>query len=233
MDGIDVPVSVQYAIGRGHRVRRPVKKSCGDFPRPSNYDDSSGLSSRALSWLDAVWNTLMTVKTMKKPALYGSACAAAVVLGALTGMALAQPSQQPSCGKFQLVLLPDHISYVDAGKAGVTVGDRRILSWQIKDKEGKPIGTQYTISTVMPGAPSDSYRVMADSVIAFDTGTLKVSALAPLRDPLDTGKSTDVDLEWTVQGGTGDFAGATGTVKTVPLGDGTYEIAFDLACAKQ
>lgn len=158
------------------------------------------------------------------------ACVAAAVFATLAGTALAQPSQEPTCGKFQLVRHADHVSFIDQGDTGASPGDRRVLRWQIKTKEGEPVASQYSTSTVMPAEPDGSNLVMADSVITFDIGTLRVSVLAPLSNPSDTRRSSDIELEWTVLGGTGDFRHATGTVKTIPLGNGTYDIVFDLSC---
>jgi hypothetical protein len=66
--------------------------------------------------------------------------------------------------------------------------------------------------------------------VLFDNGNLYWSNTQSLADPTDTSTSTAHAHEAAVQGGTGDFRHAHGSIFITPLGENTYDVSFDISC---
>ena len=164
--------------------------------------------------------------------VFGLALLAAPASAFLPGSALGQDAQQPFCGAFEAERHQDLITFINHGDEGVAPGDVRILRWQLVDQDGESIGVQHATSRVMHSDIEGSYPLMGASTFLFDNGILMASAFVESRDPSDTNTSSVRPLEWFVYGGTGEFAGATGSILTTPTGEGVYDIVFDLSCSQ-
>jgi len=164
--------------------------------------------------------------------VFGLALLAVPALTILPDSASGQDALEPFCGEFEAVRHQDLITFINHGNEGVSPGDVRILRWQLVDQDGEPIGVQHATSRVMHSDTEGSFPLMGASTFLFDNGILMASAFVESRDPSDTGTSSVRPLEWFVYGGTGEFAGATGSIVTTPTGDGVYDIAFDLSCSE-
>lgn len=149
-------------------------------------------------------------------------------------LALAGPGhaqQADACKPFKAIAHMDKITYHDHGEEGNSHGDRRILRWMLRDEQGEArIGTAHVVSTVLHAENKGEHPVMVDAIFAVDAGTIFTSILATLSDPSATDKSAETEQEWAVRGGTGAFAGVSGTLTTNPKGNGVYDVSFDISC---
>jgi hypothetical protein len=141
----------------------------------------------------------------------------------------ADPSED--CKAFEAVAHLHVITYHDHGEEGTSHGDRRILRWGLNDEDDSTrVGTAYVHSTVMHPETQGEYPTMVEIIFDLDKGTIFAILLAKLSDPSATDKSADHRQEMAIQGGTGAFAGASGTVTSVPQGEDVYRVTFDINC---
>ncbi|MEM7445943.1 MAG: hypothetical protein AAF414_21655 [Pseudomonadota bacterium] len=142
-------------------------------------------------------------------------------------------AQQPTelaCASFELERHLDRIAFIDHGDEGVSVGDQRVLRFDLTTQDGEAIGHQQVLATVVHGSLEGEHEMMIDGTAVFNAGLIRVSTIGPLRDPADTSTASADTLDWNVDGGTGVFIGAYGTMTTVPRGDGSYHVVFDISC---
>lgn len=144
--------------------------------------------------------------------------------------ARAQQPFDPTCAPLAIERQLDRVTFIDQGEEGVSVGDRRVLRFDLLSQDGALIGSQQVMATVVHGHMASAYEMMIDGTVILDAGMVRVSTIGPLRDPADTSTASADTLQWAVDGGTGAFAGAFGTMTTTPRGDGAYDVDFEISC---
>lgn len=156
--------------------------------------------------------------------------ALAALLPFLAAEGFAQDSAGPTCGTFEVVIRFDEGTPVDNGAEGPSPGDQRVLRYLAYDADDKQIGQMLITATVMPQRDDGDYDLHSHLVHNFSNGTI-VSVESPrLSAVLRPEISPDHVIEGAVTGGTGAFAGATGTTRAQPLENGVYRKTFALTC---
>lgn len=153
---------------------------------------------------------------MKHPSS-GAAALAAFLLAPLA-TANAQEPAAPVCGEMHLFQSIEEIQFVDTGAEGVDAGDRRILRWAVHDAAGEPFATFFVVTTVLQ-VLDEGEAAMAEGHVVFANGDIKVSVVDVLADAANTEQSNQAPIHWSINGGTGEFAGATGTLVNGPPAD--------------
>jgi hypothetical protein len=150
-----------------------------------------------------------------------------IAAGALLLIATAGAEAGPACGAFTLIGGEKGINVVDNPPAGKSPGDVRAGWRRLADDAGNPAGTVHYVAILTePGADGgdvltgDYYVRLADGVIAAQT-------VYQLPDSTDTSQRAQ-NAVLIVTGGTGTFAGATGTIELVAGEAPRY--VFDLRC---
>jgi hypothetical protein len=146
---------------------------------------------------------------------------AAAMVAALivpSGAALAQDPASPACGEMHLRQSAEDIQFIDTGAASVDPGDRRVLRWAVTDAAGERIGTFFVVTTVLQ-VLEDGDVAMAEGHVVFANGDIKVSVIDALTNAANTEQSNRAPITWSINGGTGVFAGATGTLVNGPPAD--------------
>lgn len=135
-----------------------------------------------------------------------------------TGPAMAQDAAAPVCGEMHLTQSAEEIQFIDTGAEGVDAGDRRILRWAVTDASGARLGTFFVVTTVLRVTDTGDIG-MAEGHVVFANGDIKVSVINALTNAADTERSNPSPITWSINGGTGAFAGATGTLVNGPPAD--------------
>jgi len=120
------------------------------------------------------------------------------------------------------------IKVVDLGAKGVTPGDMYVFDSDVVDADGgKKVGHVYGMQTAIT-VKKDREIVQANITYRFDDGSsLTIGGLGEY--PLgDIGLFKNKPFERPIVGGTGTYAGATGTDTTVRLADGRYQHTFHI-----
>ena len=150
----------------------------------------------------------------------------AVAVAAVTSAVwLVSASAAPS-GSFTLVASLDRHSLVrvDARPQGTTAGDVIVFSTSLR-RDGKPDGRAEFVQTVVdPRYRGVSMR--ADLLLADGTLELQGAGLSR-RAPGGARPSSETDMA--VVGGTGAYAGATGSIKLIPSGRTTQRLEVTLS----
>lgn len=122
-------------------------------------------------------------------------------------------------------------TYIDLGAPGDSVGDQRIWQFDAKTLDSQPVITDWIMTTT---GSSNSVAGMESRVtkgvfsfgeMAKDTILLEGIGLYPT---VGSTLKSDTVLQRAVIGGTGRYAGATGTVTSTHLPDNTWQHSFDL-----
>jgi hypothetical protein len=121
-----------------------------------------------------------------------------------------------------------HLKTVDLGPPGKSSGDIYVFDSPLLDSaEKETIGKAYGSQTSI-ALDSDSETVQA--MITYDFGDgdrITVGGIGQYPRG-DTGLVKNQEFERPILGGTGKYAGADGTVKTVRRADGSYEHTFEI-----
>jgi hypothetical protein len=142
----------------------------------------------------------------------------------------AQDSTGLSCGTFEVVIRYDTGTPVDNGVEGPSPGDQRIIRYLVYDADDKKMGQMLITATVMPQRDDGDYDLHSHLVHSFPNGTI-VSVESPrLSEVLRAEISPHHVIEGAVTGGTGAFAGTTGTTRAEPMENGVYKKTFLLTC---
>lgn len=143
----------------------------------------------------------------------------------ITGSALAESTFTVSHGK-----TPDPV-YVDLGTPGDSVGDQRIwnFSGQSDDRQSVVMDWLMTTTRLADGKVELERRV-ALGIFTFGqdgADSLLIQGVG-LYPPAGSTVKVDTSLERAVIGGTGKFSGASGSVVSIHLDDGTWKHEFRL-----
>ncbi|MCP4386455.1 MAG: hypothetical protein GY798_34445 [Hyphomicrobiales bacterium] len=158
------------------------------------------------------------------------------VLGA-AALILAGTGASAECGPIMLESVPgtrqayfhDH-----DGSGGPSAGDKRGGHRQVRASDGERTGTAYWINTVRAvGADGVPQAIEVELVLALDDGVLFVtqvheSAVEDYHLPETT--TVPPTAHWSIHGGTGAYADASGTVEITFDDDGESSYDLDLAC---
>lgn len=145
------------------------------------------------------------------------ASAAFVMMGAAaaTPVSAQAPAAGPACGDMQLFESAESVTFVDTGAEGVDPGDRRVIHSLVSNAAGDHVADFYVITTVMTSTDGADVA-MATGHIKFTNGDIMLSSIVVLPNAADTEASTRDPIHWSINGGTGAFAGAIGTVINAP-----------------
>jgi hypothetical protein len=150
-----------------------------------------------------------------------------IAVVAATLMAGAAHAADPACGAFTLIGGEKGVNVVDNPPAGKSPGDVRAGWRRLADEGGVPAGTVHYVAVLTePGAVGGDV-LAGDYYVRLAGGTIAAQTLYQLADAGDTSQKAQ-NAVLIVTGGTGDFAGARGTVEIVAGEAPRY--VFDLAC---
>ena len=156
------------------------------------------------------------LKRILIPAVAAAAVASAVPLAS----APAAPS-----GSFTLVASLDRHSMVtvDARPKGTSPGDVFVFSTSLR-RDGKPDGRAEFVQTVV----DPRYRgISMRADLLLSDGTLELQGAGLSRRAPGGAKPSETDMA--IVGGTGAYAGASGSVKLVPSGRTTQRLEITLS----
>jgi hypothetical protein len=120
----------------------------------------------------------------------------------------------------------------DAAPAGVSPGDQTAFAGPLRDARGKRrVGTARGVQTTV--AVEDGLQTVASQLtyVVRGRGTLVVGGLSRYPASGTTGTIRGALPDRPVIGGTGDFAGAHGVLRTVRTRDSSYRLTFSLSGA--
>ena len=118
---------------------------------------------------------------------------------------------------------------MDHAGTGVGVGDARAGQGRLLDENGNEIGRSYFHSVVVPGADEGFHTVMGTGHSVFANGMISTSGVIQIPDPTSSATHTQ-EFEYAIVGGTGDFAGARGTMRAFTDDQGRRVTVFDAVC---
>ncbi|MCC7319741.1 MAG: hypothetical protein IT542_02060 [Rubellimicrobium sp.] len=117
---------------------------------------------------------------------------------------------------------------LDLGPEGPSPGDQRIFSFPGTDSTGQPVHMYGVMTTLALAGAADAFDVRSNAMtFAFAGGTILTQGLG-LYPPQGSTLAAETVLERAVIGGTGEFAGARGTLVSRHLPDDTWEHEFHL-----
>lgn len=122
-------------------------------------------------------------------------------------------------------------TYLDLGPAGDSIGDQRIWEFGGTTAEGEPVVMDWVmITTGQPDAAQGLESRITSAVFAFGKGPgdrilLQGIGMYPIKGSTVKMDST---LERAIIGGTGRYAGASGTVVTTHMDDGTWRHVLNI-----
>lgn len=115
-------------------------------------------------------------------------------------------------------------TYIDLGSPGDSVGDQRIWQFDAKTPEGQPAVMDWIMTTTGKAQSSGLESRITLAVVSFPDAKdnhIVIQGVGFYPAKGSTVK-TDATLVRAVIGGTGKYAGASGTVLTTHLPDGTW-----------
>lgn len=147
-------------------------------------------------------------------------CLSCAVAGAAF-LAVAAPALAKPGPTLRLTLDPNRSTPVDLAPAGPSAGDRWAIDSRVLDASGAVVGTFRADQTAIAVGP-DSQTVQTQGVLELTDGSITLAGVA--RAPLTrTGLTVGDSYVRAVTGGTGRYAGASGTFVTRGRPDGVYE----------
>jgi hypothetical protein len=117
---------------------------------------------------------------------------------------------------------------LDLGPAGLSSGDVNVFNGPITSPLGKRIGIVRGTQTMVA---VDGGALTMSSTVTYELrgrGQIVVGGVAPSATAASAGPLKLRRFDRAVLGGTGDFAGAHGSLRTVRRADGTYRLTFSL-----
>ncbi|WP_421725193.1 hypothetical protein [Bauldia sp.] len=165
--------------------------------------------------------------------------AACLTFSVTVGIALATETglaQGRACDELTLVSMNDHreVHFVDFDNDGPSIGDRRIGHRRLVDKDGNVIADRVWTVTVQEVDDAGEPTVTAsEAVTLFEDGNIftRVDNRDPVNvDDLTTMHSNAQRPPQAIIGGTGAYAGATGTLEVIRGKDNQMTFVFALDC---
>ncbi|MCP4386052.1 MAG: dirigent protein [Hyphomicrobiales bacterium] len=153
---------------------------------------------------------------------------AAFGLAAVTGQPV-QAAEAPHCGKFNVYPGEVEVRHVDHEESGLGVGDSRIGLVRIYNEQRTEIGFESFHSKIVPGNEDGYYRLVLNAHMTLPNGYISYIGTYRMSDPSKP-SPPQTDNSYPVVGGTGEFAGARGSVRFFNDDEGRRVAAFDLTC---
>ena len=151
--------------------------------------------------------------------------ATVLLLSALAAPACAGQSMTLTHGK------APNPTYIDLGAPGESIGDERIRQFEARSDDGEAVVMNWVMLTMgdVAGSPGIERR-MTSAVFTFSSSPSDTILVQGLGLYPSTGATVKIDatLERAVIGGTGKFAGASGTLVTTHLDDGSWQHVMHL-----
>ena len=120
-------------------------------------------------------------------------------------------------------------TYIDLGDSGQSVGDQRIWHYDGQDdKNGKVTMDWVMTTTATANKPEILESRITLGIFSFSTEAkdrILIEGIG-LYPPSGSTLKADVTLERAIIGGTGRFAGASGSIVSTHLDDGTWKHVF-------
>ena len=132
-----------------------------------------------------------------------------------------------ACGAFTLVGGEKGITVVDSPPAGKSAGDMRAGWRRLADEAGTPVGAVHFVAVLTEPDAAGGDVLAGDYYVRLENGTIASQTVYQLPDAADTSQRAR-NAVLMVTGGTGAFAGATGTIE-IEAGDAPRYV-FDLSC---
>ncbi len=134
----------------------------------------------------------------------------------------------PKCGSFVLVGAEKQAAVIDNPPAGKSIGDVRAGSRALVDESGNPIGKVHYVATLTaPGSAGHGDVLASQYFVTLPGGWVASASLYELVDAADTSQKAG-SATLVVTGGSGPYAGATGTISIEPGEAPRY--VFELNC---
>lgn len=148
------------------------------------------------------------------------------IVAVLAGCGVAEAGDL-ACGAFTLIGGEKGITVVDNPPAGKSAGDMRAGWRRLADEAGAPAGTVDFVAVLTEPDAAGGDVLAGDYYVRLDKGTIASQTVYQLPDAADTSQKAR-NAVLIVTGGTGAFAGVTGTIEIVAGEAPRY--VFDLAC---
>lgn len=120
-------------------------------------------------------------------------------------------------------------TYIDLGVTGQSVGDQRIWHYDGEDDKSAKVTMDWVMTTTAATNKPETFESrMTLGIFSFSSGTqdrLLIQGIG-LYPAAGSTLKADTTLERAIIGGTGQFSGASGTVVTTHLDDGTWKHVF-------
>ena len=120
-------------------------------------------------------------------------------------------------------------TYIDLGDPGQSVGDQRIWHYDGQDDKNAKVTMDWVMTTTATTNKPDTLESRITlGILTFSSGTQDRLLLQGIGLYPTAGSTlkADTTLERAIIGGTGQFSGASGTVVTTHLDDGTWKHVF-------
>jgi hypothetical protein len=117
---------------------------------------------------------------------------------------------------------------IDLTPAGISTGDLYVFSGTFTTRAGRRLGTVHGTQTVAAIGPRELTMSSTLTYALRGRGQIVVGGLAPYATETPDGTVRLRPVQRAVLGGTGEFAGAHGTMRAVRRADGTYWLTFSL-----
>ncbi len=135
----------------------------------------------------------------------------------------------PACGSFTLVGGEKAVNAIDNPPAGKSIGDVRAGWRKLADESGKPVGEVHFVATLTaPGNDSHGDALSGQYFVTLPDGWIAAMTFYTLANAADTSQKAGNAI-LVVTGGTGPYAGASGTI-VIHAGTAPRYV-FDLHCA--
>lgn len=152
-----------------------------------------------------------------------------VAAACLSQGAGAQDLAPLECGPLKLLADNWRAGHADIGGVGPSFGDVRAGTFRLIDEAGKERGT-FHYATTLVDIDDAGHTLHVRRVFVTDSGDITASGIARIPSIADLQRQAK-PARLTIDGGSGAFRKAHGTVQSGPVrDDGNREFVFDIAC---
>ncbi|MEM1363169.1 MAG: hypothetical protein AAGF94_15890 [Pseudomonadota bacterium] len=139
-------------------------------------------------------------------------------------------SEMPHCGAFEVTREKPSIVIIDNYAEGLSVGDRRIGSYDLIGADGSKVG-QLLFESSVAAETDGGHRMIGKAHVVFDDGIIHYPVTYELADASKPQAPPGIAaFDYHVTGGVGAYEGATGIARHLTLDDGTRVFRYELAC---
>ncbi|HET7716422.1 MAG TPA: hypothetical protein VFK86_12430 [Bauldia sp.] len=148
-------------------------------------------------------------------------------LALLLAAALPAVAAGAACGSFVLIGGEKVINVVDNPPAGKSAGDVRAGWRRLADEAGNPVGSVQFVATLTEPEAEGGDVLAGDYYVRLPGGFIAAQTVYQLPDSTDTSQRAQ-NAVLVVTGGTGSYAGASGTIE-IEAGEAPRYV-FNLNC---